>query len=212
MLQKLFKPHFRRFVLQSSPWLIAAIIGLVLAISSAYSAYKVWVYQPLMLVPENTLARTSMATSEAALKKNTAEISGAVVKPGVYEVSDGSRWQEVLLMANGFLESADKKYVHQKLNLAEKVKDQAKLYIPFASESAKVAQVSTKSTEVASMNLFVNTATKETWDEIDGIGEARATSILNGVPYLDKNDFIARSGVSPALYKNIEQKYMEIIY
>lgn len=212
MLQNLLTSHFRRFLVQSSPWLIAAVIGLILAISSAYSAYNVWTHQPLMLVPENPLVQKETFDSGGDAKTHMAEISGAVKKPGIYAVSDGSRWQEVVLMANGFLESADRQYIHQKLNLAEKVKDQAKLYIPFASESARVQSSSVTAEISKPSNLFVNTATKEMWDEIEGIGEIRAANILAGVPYKDKNDFLERSGVSPSLYKNIEQRYAEIIY
>jgi competence protein ComEA len=136
---------------------------------------------------------------------------GQVLKPGVYEVSDGSRWQEVVLMASGFVSSADKKFIHQELNLAEKVKDQAKLYVPYASDSAAVQRNVAQGADVQDV-LSVNTAEAKIWDEIEGIGEAKTKSIIAGAPYIDKNDFLARSGISTLLYKNIEQKYKEIIY
>lgn len=214
MFQKLLKPHIRRFVLHSAPWLIVAVLGVIFASISAYSAYQIWSYQPFTIVPENTLIPSPQSSTSAGLKKNTVEISGAVIRPGVYEVSEGSRWQEVVLMANGFNDMADKKFIHQELNLAEKIKDQSKLYIPFASESGKVSTTSIGNVDSPSPQtaLFVNTASGPLWDEIEGIGEARVKSILSGVPYIDKNDFIERSGITLAIYEHIEEKYSEIIY
>lgn len=213
MFHKLLKPHTRRFILRSAPWLIVAIIGLIFSIGSSYSAYQVWSYQPLTLIPNNTQVSSLAASGSSGLKKNLVEISGAVTRPGVYEVSDGSRWQEVLLMANGFSDSADKRFVHQELNLAEKVKDQAKLYIPFASDSAILAATGKEIRSTSSSSVLnVNTVSGDVWDEIEGIGEAKVKSILAGMPYTDKKDFLDRSGISPAVYSHIEEKYIEIMY
>ena len=49
------------------------------------------------------------------------DIKGAVKNEGVYELSNGSRVTDVVKLAGGFTEDADKKSV----NLAEKVTDES---------------------------------------------------------------------------------------
>ncbi|MCD8527086.1 SLBB domain-containing protein [Candidatus Woesebacteria bacterium] len=79
--------------------------------------------------------QSSQGNSEILPSSVVVDVSGAVQNPGVYSLSPGARVQDALLQANGFLESADQKYIHQQLKLAEKVVDQQKIYIPFREES-----------------------------------------------------------------------------
>jgi hypothetical protein len=77
MLHKLLGSSFRRFLFISAPWLVVATIGIILAVSSAYGAYKTWVYQPLIKIAERELQASQAATSSARQKYHTVEISGA---------------------------------------------------------------------------------------------------------------------------------------
>lgn len=62
------------------------------------------------------------------------DISGAVVKPGVYEVKHGTRVGELLGMAGGASDDASSMWISRNLNLSKKVEDSSKIYIPFAWE------------------------------------------------------------------------------
>ena len=62
------------------------------------------------------------------------DISGAVVKPGVYEVENGTRVGEILALAGGANGEASAIWVSRNLNLSKKVEDSSKIYIPFEWE------------------------------------------------------------------------------
>lgn len=125
------------------------------------------------------------------------EVSGAVVKPGVFRLSSASRIQDAMLQAGGFLEMADQAYIHQKLNLASRVTDQSKIYIPFQGESSAVVAQGDDSNGGASSSSSrtINSLSLAELDAIPGIGEARAATVLQGMPYSDAADFQERSGL-----------------
>lgn len=54
------------------------------------------------------------------------DIKGAVVRPGVYEITDTARVNDVVGMAGGFTKEADQ----TKVNLAAKVHDEMMIYVP----------------------------------------------------------------------------------
>ncbi len=44
-------------------------------------------------------------------KMMSVDVSGAVAKPGVYQIKDGGRIEDAVKVAGGFTEGADKEYV-----------------------------------------------------------------------------------------------------
>lgn len=62
------------------------------------------------------------------------DVSGAVIKPGVYEVKQGTRVGELIGMAGGTSDDASSMWVSRNLNLSKKLEDSSKIYIPFAWE------------------------------------------------------------------------------
>lgn len=69
--------------------------------------------------------KTERSSSQTETQKVFVDIKGAVKNEGVYELSSGSRVTDVVKLAGGFTEDADKKSV----NLAEKVTDEAVIYV-----------------------------------------------------------------------------------
>ena len=63
--------------------------------------------------------------------KITVCVSGAVAKPGIYEVMKGSRAQQVIEMAGGVTEEADM----DKVNLAQLCKDGGHIKVPRLSKA-----------------------------------------------------------------------------
>lgn len=66
-------------------------------------------------------------------KKLTVCISGAVVNPGIYKVSEGTRAISLIAMAGGATEDAD----FDKVNLAQKCKDGKHIKVPRLSKARK---------------------------------------------------------------------------
>lgn len=59
------------------------------------------------------------------------DVSGAVANPDVFEVTPGARLKDMIELAGGMTDMADKNYVYRNYNLAKFVGDQEKIYIPY---------------------------------------------------------------------------------
>jgi len=59
------------------------------------------------------------------------DISGAVQKPGLYKLDQSSRVGDALSVAGGISKEASLEYVSKNLNLAQKLEDTQKIYVPF---------------------------------------------------------------------------------
>ncbi|MDZ7587066.1 MAG: helix-hairpin-helix domain-containing protein [Patescibacteria group bacterium] len=128
------------------------------------------------------------------------DVGGAVVKPGVYELKGDSRINEALIAAGGLGEEADRDWVEKNLNLAAKVKDGQKIYIPDVGESEKVAPLQSKGT-----TLNINTASIAELDTLAGVGEATANKIIDNRPYGAVEELLTKKAVSNKVYEAIKE-------
>lgn len=128
--------------------------------------------------------------SEKASDECAVYVCGAVKSPGVYYLEVGSLKQEALMLAGGFLEDAADWYV----NLAEKVTDGEKLYVPFEREfgedvshisienalgNNKPAEENTQAVDTKeARQVNINVADEEELMTINGIGKGRADAII----------------------------------
>lgn len=122
----------------------------------------------------NSATTPQQKISETILLQSTtqstiyADVKGEVAKPGVYSVSVGSRVKDVIELAGGLKDSADK----TRLNLAQIVTDEMVIVVYAVGQVDVVV-----GKETTKINL--NTATKEQLMTLKGIGESKATAILN---------------------------------
>lgn len=118
-------------------------------------------------------------------KKIIIHISGQVNNEGVYELEEGSRIIDAINKAGGVTETADT----SQINLAEKIEDGAKIYVPKKGEESVETNSqegkTTKNTkniaqdkETKSKKININTATEEELDTLPGIGQATAQKII----------------------------------
>lgn len=141
-------------------------------------------------------------------KKIFVDIEGAVVNPGVYEMNVGARIKDILVVAGGFSENADRSYIQKSVNLAEQLKDAQKVYMPFLSNTPQgTGYVEARSEEKV---VNVNTASKQLLDTLWGIGEARADSIVKNRPYSSLEEMVAKKVITTQILeknKNIMTVY-----
>ncbi len=106
------------------------------------------------------------------------DISGCIVKPGVYYVSADSRLCDIISLAGGLTEDAD----IDSINQAESVSDGQKLFIPSiqdkTSEGFNSGGNSLGSASSQGGKVNINTATFDELQTISGIGPATASSII----------------------------------
>lgn len=143
------------------------------------------------------------ATSSALI---WVDIGGAVAKPGVYQLNEGSRVKDALIAAGGLSEDADREAISRNVNLAAPVKDGAKLYFA-ATVAANQVQPGQEPASGLDSNLInLNTATTAQLESLDGIGQARAADIIAGRPYLEAEELVTKKILSEGVYQKIAEQ------
>ena len=107
----------------------------------------------------------------------TVDVKGAVKAPGIYDLPVGSRVNDVVQKAGGLTEQADSK----SLNLAQKVSDEALVYVPTKGEesaSEKTGSGAPSSTS-KEKKVHLNKASLEELKQVKGLGGKRAQDIID---------------------------------
>ena len=107
----------------------------------------------------------------------TVDVKGAVKSPGIYDLPVGSRVHDAVQKAGGLTEEADSK----SLNLAQKVSDEALVYVPTKGEEAASQQATSGTTPSSSKEKKVNLnkASLEELKQVKGLGGKRAQDIID---------------------------------
>ena len=124
-------------------------------------------------------AQTQVKSKEQLI---TVYVSGAVARPGLYELPAGIRAQEAVEAAGGFTEAAN----HEKVNLAKKLKDGSQVNVPALKGSKKTITGTNASAGKASIGsqqkqsglININTASIAELDLLPGVGEVTAQRIV----------------------------------
>lgn len=133
-------------------------------------------------------------------------ITGAVPRPGVYALPQGSRVQDAVSAAGGFLAEAEK----NPINLARLLEDGEKLDITYVEGASPVIPTPAEETLTSSSDdlININTAASFQLESLPGIGPTIAQRIIdyreaNG-PFVNTEDIINVSGIGPGIYARIE--------
>ena len=106
-------------------------------------------------------------------------ISGEINNPGVYEIRDEQRLEDLIKEAGGLTNEAD----DRNLNLAQRLEDQMKIYIPNINEENLLEntdrnQEALPVSNTASSLVNINTANKDELMSLPNIGDKRAEAII----------------------------------
>ena len=173
------------------------------------------------------LARTDLAASDVEFLPapvKTGEISGspkiavnlagAVVNPGVYRFEAETRLDQVIETAGGFADQADRDWIAKHLNLAAKVEDGDKFYVPVVGEDFSLIDAESGSSgSVAGVSaglVNINSASQKELESLPGIGPSFASAIIS---YREENngfttieELMAVSGIGPKTFEKIKDK------
>ena len=107
----------------------------------------------------------------------TVDVKGAVKSPGIYDLPVGSRVHDAVQKAGGLTDEADSK----SLNLAQKVSDEALVYVPSKGEEAASQQAASGTSPSTSKEKKVNLnkASLEELKQVKGLGGKRAQDIID---------------------------------
>ena len=144
--------------------------------------------------PQTPVKETNLQSEVAAVSKDsssekevkeelveqdliTVDVKGAVKSPGIYDLPVGSRVNDAVQKAGGLTEQADSK----SLNLAQKVSDEALVYVPTKGEESASQQagsgVASSTSKEKKVNL--NKASLEELKQVKGLGGKRAQDIID---------------------------------
>lgn len=145
------------------------------------------------------------------------DVSGAVKKPNVYEISFGTRLKDVVDKAGGLSDEADTIFFNRNFNLARIVTDQEKIYIPstveinngvfmqnqltldYTSPSAGVVN-----NAPTNQLINLNSGTLEELDQLPGIGQVTANKIITNRPYSIIDELLTKKIVNKGVYEKIK--------
>lgn len=128
------------------------------------------------------------------------DIEGAVVKPGVYRLPTDSRIKDALIAASGLSGDANRDWVAKNLNLAQKLTDGAKVYVP------RVGEDQVKGIKSTTGSLNINTASLSQLEDLPGIGKVTAQNIIDGRPYSAIEELLEKKIVGKSVFEKIKEK------
>ena len=147
-------------------------------------------------VPQTPVKETNLQAEVAAVSKDsstekeakeekeepveqdliTVDVKGAVKAPGIYDLPVGSRVNDAVQKAGGLTEQADSK----SLNLAQKVSDEALVYVPTKGEEASQQSGSGATSSTSKeKKVNLNKASLEELKQVKGLGGKRAQDIID---------------------------------
>ena len=135
------------------------------------------------------------------------DVEGAVVSPGVYNLPNGSRVKDALIASGGVSAQADRLWVAKNLNLALKIIDGAKIYIPFEGEKQSGNDSTLGSSTLGSSGTInINSASEKELDTLPGVGPVTAQKIIDSRPYQALEDLVSKKVVSSGVFEKIKDK------
>lgn len=107
------------------------------------------------------------------------DVKGAVRRPGVYRLDNGSRVLDAVMEAGGFIDDA----AHDGINLAQKLHDEMVVFVPFVyDEEMGDMPFSTEWTvndEEDNGAVCINSSDQAELETLPGIGPAKAAAIIS---------------------------------
>ena len=160
--------------------------------------------------------QTSQILTQTNIAEITVDIEGAVIHPGMYKLAVQSRLQDLILKAGGYTTTVDHEKVAKGLNLAEKLNDGAKVYVPFINEEETASvgqQTPIKSGQTvlgASSNegglININSASSEELDSLPGVGVVTAGKIIANRPYTSIDQLVEKKAVGQSTVEKLKDK------
>lgn len=139
------------------------------------------------------------------------DIGGAVKNSGVYQLAEESRLADLIKMAGGFKEEeTNKLWLQKNLNLAEKLVDGKKYYIPYLEETVIENLIISNDEEKQSVQentgklISINQATLKTLTTLPSIGDVRGQAIIDNRPYTKVEELLTNEIVTEIIFEKIK--------
>lgn len=138
-------------------------------------------------------------------------VSGAVEVPGLYKFTQEARMNDALVSAGGLSVDANRKWFSQNINLAEKIIDGQKIYIPHKGEEGKtvLGEETNLNSKVIGSKININTANASELQKLPNVGESTAQKIIehrkaNG-KFIKIDDIKKVSGIGEKTFAELKE-------
>ena len=138
---------------------------------------------------------------EEIVSEIVVDVEGAVISPGVYKLNSDQRMVDALAVAGGLSEEADRDWVEKNVNLAGKLSDGLKIYIPRNGEEILSGSASSA---ISVMNI--NNASVADLKSLSGVGDVTAQKIIDGRPYSSIEELLEKKIVSASTFEKIKDE------
>lgn len=185
---------------------LLALIGLIFIVVGIFTTLRKDSNEKGVILEE-----AASTTEDSIVNKGImVDVSGSVLRPGVYKLKLDARIQDALIEAGGLAENADRNYISKNINLAAKISDGAKIYIPRIGEAVSatkstIAGAASVTGDVSGL-ININTASAAELDPLPGIGPKTAQKIIDGRPYSNIEELLNRKIVGNKVFGDIKDK------
>lgn len=213
---------------RKSLYVLVIIIGISIGIYMFFTKENDNLNEEILI--ENTQEKIEAEKSEEITTNNSnivVYITGCIKSPGVYEMQEGNRIGDLIEKAGGVTEEADT----ININLAYKLEDEMKIYVPSKKEMEQKSEEEIKTEEKSeeyisrensnlefhennnvsnkTQKVNINTASQTELEILPGIGPSTALKIIqyrkeNG-KFKNIEDIKNVNGIGENKYNNIKQ-------
>ncbi len=192
---------------------LCLVVGVSGLLASSFLYYQA-VLHPTLPHPLTDLSSTPVSESltnnyqtsvASAPAKLVVYVSGAVKKPGLYEVPTDARVFNAMEQAGGLTSFADSDFIQKEMNLAEKVKEGEKIYFPPYQKETDTTVSSESTISLSDAPISINSASAGQLDGLPGIGEKLAEKIISARPYETVDELVTKKVVGQSLFEKIKE-------
>ena len=167
--------------------LVCLFISIVLILKSDNSKAE----SENIIYEDNTLGKSKMIS---------VDVSGAVKKPDVYIIPEGTRLKTIIQIAGGLKEDADFFIIEKQFNFSSILEDEQKIYLPYKNGDQQDLNESTNNV------VSINNAVRSDIMTLEGVGDITAEKIISNRPYANLKELVEKKVIGKALFDKIKDR------
>jgi competence protein ComEA len=198
---------------------LLAVVGAVVIVGAVIALWAATPQPQLILGPDGVAPGDpldagpsgSLPPSQADVIELIVDVQGAVLRPGLQRLPEGARVGDAIAAAGGYGPQLDIRAAAERLNLAERLSDGAKIYVPTRGDPTPPAAAPLTpagGAPSATTGLIdVNTAGQAQLETLPGIGPVTAGKIIAAreeQPFASVDELLGRKVVGPATFEKIK--------
>lgn len=153
-----------------------------------------------------SLLETKFEEREPVDTKIYVDISGCITNPGVYEMDQETRINDLVEKAGGLCKEAD----IESINLSQRLEDEMKIHVyKIGENSSKLDENTSKSAKSPTNKVNINKADLSELTTLPGIGKSRAEEIIsyrNTNKFKSIEDIKNISGIGEKTFEKLKDK------